>query len=42
MSVGIQLPADLGYGIPWLVSVLVTLIAVASALFLYVMLSTET
>lgn len=42
MSVGIQLPADLGYGIPWLVSVLVTLIAVASALFLYVMLSTKT
>lgn len=38
----VQLPADLGYGVPWLVSVLVTLIAVSSALFLYVFLSTKT
>jgi heme/copper-type cytochrome/quinol oxidase subunit 2 len=37
----VQLPADLGYGLPWLTNVLITLIAVASALFLYVFLSTS-
>lgn len=37
----IELAADLGYGIPWLVLVLTVAIAVASAFFLYVVLSTK-
>jgi heme/copper-type cytochrome/quinol oxidase subunit 2 len=37
----VQLAADLGYGIPWLANILVILITVATAFFVYVVLSTR-
>jgi heme/copper-type cytochrome/quinol oxidase subunit 2 len=37
----VQLAADLGYGIPWLANILVILITVATAFFIYVVLSTR-
>lgn len=40
-SMTILLPADLGYGIPWLVSILITAIVVTSAFMLYAILSTR-
>ena len=37
----VQLAADLGYGIPWLANTLVISIAVATAFFIYIVLSTK-
>ncbi len=37
----IELAADLGYGVPWLVQVLTAAIVIATAFFLYVALSTK-
>ena len=35
----VQLAADLGYGIPWLANTLVILITIATAFFIYIVLS---
>jgi heme/copper-type cytochrome/quinol oxidase subunit 2 len=37
----VQLAADLGYGIPWLVNTLVIAITIATAFFIYIALSTK-
>ena len=37
----VQLAADLGYGIPWLSNTLVISIAIATAFFTYIVISTK-
>jgi hypothetical protein len=37
----VQLAADLGYGLPWLINTLVIVLATATAFFIYTILSTR-
>ena len=37
----VQLAAELGYGIPWLINTLVIVLATATAFFIYTILSTR-
>jgi len=38
---GVELAADLGYGVPWLTLLLISALVIATAFFLYVVLSTK-